>query len=119
MEDTIFRKPRAESRLTFRAREDLTQLDAVLIHLACESEDPHKMLIGKFIAEEKDRYAPTGPCLILNRGDFQELVDDLWNIGVRPRAARGSAGQLDAVQAHLKDFQRLVFEYHTTKKKGG
>lgn len=119
MEDRIFRKPTPESRLTFRAREDLTSLDLVNVTLACESEDPQKIIVGQFVANEKARYSAIGCSVTLERQDFQMLVDDLWNMGIRPRAARGSAGQLDAVQAHLKDMQQLVFEYHTTKKKGG
>ncbi len=50
------------------------------------------------------------PTLRLERSDAQQLVDALWEAGVRPTAGKGSAGQLDAVQAHLKDLQRLVFE---------
>lgn len=119
MEETIFRKPTEQSRLIFRAREDLSMLDMVDVTLVCEAADPHKMIVGKFLSEEQDRYRAIAPCLTLAAQDFQMLVDDLWTIGVRPRAARGSAGQLDAVQAHLKDMRDLVFEYHTTKKKGG
>lgn len=46
----------------------------------------------------------------LARSDAQSLMDGLWRCGLRPTEGAGSAGQLDAVQAHLKDLQRLVFE---------
>ena len=45
----------------------------------------------------------------LSATQAQQLMDELWDVGVRPTAGKGSAGQLEAVQAHLKDMQRLVF----------
>lgn len=40
----------------------------------------------------------------------QELMDTLWQCGVRPTEAKGSAGQLTAIQSHLADLQKLVFK---------
>lgn len=40
----------------------------------------------------------------------QKLMDDLWNCGLRPSEGTGSAGQLAAVQAHLKDFKTILFK---------
>lgn len=44
----------------------------------------------------------------LPEGACQQLADDLWDAGFRPRGAAGSAGQLDAVQAHLGDMRTLA-----------
>lgn len=38
----------------------------------------------------------------------QILIDDLWNIGLRPSDEVGSKGQLKATENHLKDMQELV-----------
>lgn len=40
----------------------------------------------------------------------QKLMDELWRCGLRPTEGTGSAGALAAVERHLKDLQRLVFE---------
>lgn len=40
----------------------------------------------------------------------QELVNCLWECGIRPAAAKGSAGQLTAVQYHLEDMRKMVFK---------
>lgn len=40
----------------------------------------------------------------------QRLMDDLWNVGIRPTEGHGSAGQLAATEAHLKDVQGLLRE---------
>jgi len=41
---------------------------------------------------------------------LQGLANDLWVLGHRPEAARGSVGQLQAVSAHLEDMRTLVFD---------
>ena len=50
------------------------------------------------------------PQLELNTSDAQSLMDQLWACGLRPTEGSGSAGALSAVQAHLADFRRLVFD---------
>ena len=45
-----------------------------------------------------------------DRGNVaQTLMDALWKSGLRPTEV-GSAGQLSAVQAHLEDMRKIVFE---------
>ncbi len=39
---------------------------------------------------------------------LQQLMDEMWRNGVRPSEGVASAGQIDAVQAHLRDMQALV-----------
>ena len=50
------------------------------------------------------------PFMELAPAAAQELMDDLWQCGVRPSEGSGSAGALAATERHLKDMQRLVFE---------
>lgn len=40
----------------------------------------------------------------------QDLMDQLWQCGIRPSEGSGSAGQLAAVQKHLEDMRTLVFK---------
>lgn len=40
----------------------------------------------------------------------QNLMDELWNCGLRPSEGTGSAGSLAATERHLKDLQRIVFK---------
>lgn len=37
--------------------------------------------------------------------DAQQLMDELWHVGLRPSEGTGSAGAMAATQAHLKDMQ--------------
>ena len=59
---------------------------------------------------EDDGATLQGPTMALTPEDAQQLMEDLWQCGIRPRQAAGSVGQLDAVNAHLQDMRRLVFE---------
>lgn len=49
-------------------------------------------------------------CLKMDPTSAQQLIDDLWDCGLRPSEGSGSAGAMMAVQNHLKDMQRLVFK---------
>ena len=61
---------------------------------------------------------PFPPTFILDNKAAQELMDDLWSCGLRPTEGTGSAGAMAAVQEHLADLRRLVFDhdYHVDKK---
>jgi hypothetical protein len=64
--------------------------------------------------------APEGgaiaPCFELDEMSVQQLFDDLWRIGYRPKCGEGSEGHLGATNRHLEDMRKLVFE-HTVQKK--
>lgn len=51
-------------------------------------------------------YAPVGFRLSMNAA--QCLMDDLFNAGVRPTEAAGTAGSMAATQAHLADMRVIV-----------
>lgn len=57
---------------------------------------------------------PTGawcaPCLEIPKEVAQMIVDNLWTIGIRPSEAKGSSGQLEAVQKHLTDMRTIAFD---------
>ena len=38
----------------------------------------------------------------------QRLMDELWNVGLRPSEGTGSAGSLAATQRHLNDIRAIV-----------
>jgi hypothetical protein len=50
------------------------------------------------------------PTFSLSMGAAQALMDDLWNVGLRPTEGTGSAGSLAATQRHLEDMRTLVFK---------
>ena len=53
--------------------------------------------------------APANPTFRLYGPEAQELMDMLWNCGLRPTQGKSSAGQLDAVERHLADMRAIAF----------
>ena len=50
------------------------------------------------------------PLIRLQQKEAQQLMNTLWDAGLRPAGAAGSAGQLGAVENHLADMRKIVFE---------
>lgn len=48
--------------------------------------------------------------LTIQKETAQSLMDQLWNLGIRPTEGHGSTGQLAATEAHLADMRALVFK---------
>lgn len=50
------------------------------------------------------------PSCSLSKDAAQELMDNLWQCGLRPSEGSGSAGALAATQKHLDDMRRVSFD---------
>lgn len=48
------------------------------------------------------------PMLMLGIQQAQQLMDELWQCGLRPTEGTGSAGSLAATERHLKDMQTIA-----------
>jgi hypothetical protein len=40
----------------------------------------------------------------------QDLINDLWRLGFRPHKDIASAGQLEAMTAHIQDLRDVIFK---------
>ena len=49
------------------------------------------------------------PTLELRLEEAQQLMDELWRVGLRPTEGTGSAGSLAATERHLRDMQSIAF----------
>jgi hypothetical protein len=70
--------------------------------------DPLQMRTLTPVERVSGEYRP--PFLSLSREDGQQLMDELWYVGLRPSEGSGSAGSLAATQRHLDDMRALVFK---------
>ena len=50
------------------------------------------------------------PAMTMEDSMGQDIMDQLWQCGIRPSEGTGSAGSLKATQMHLADMQKLVFK---------
>lgn len=68
---------------------------------------------------KREEYESTDPICKLSKTAAQQLMDDLWACGLRPSEGQGSAGQLAAVQDHLRDMRIIVgSKLHIQELKG-
>lgn len=51
---------------------------------------------------------PADPAVRLSREQAQQLMDGLWDCGIRPTQGSGSAGSLAATQKHLEDMRAIA-----------
>lgn len=56
---------------------------------------------------EEGHYIPAA--IVIDNTTAQQLMDQLWQCGLRPTEGTGSAGALAATQQHLEDMRRIVF----------
>lgn len=49
------------------------------------------------------------PTFRLDRASAQFLMEQLWQMGLRPRDGAGSLAHVDAMKDHLDDLRRIAF----------
>lgn len=69
---------------------------------------PEPMTMKVISAAEKPLHR-LEPVMRLDMSAAQKLMDELWNLGIRPTEGHGSTGQLAATQAHLQDMRTIAF----------
>lgn len=62
------------------------------------------------IQTNEELTCPLQPTTTLSPTAAQQLIDDLWDCGLRPSEGSGSAGAMAATERHLKDMRTLVFK---------
>ena len=60
--------------------------------------------------EGRSLVALRDPAFTLSFESAQRLMDELWRCGIRP-TEEGTAGQVAAMQAHLQDMRKIVFDF--------
>lgn len=49
------------------------------------------------------------PTFNLARDQVQDLFNELWRLGYRPKDGTGNSGHVEAIKFHLEDMRKLVF----------
>ena len=66
---------------------------------------PEDMIFTK-IENDGIVYSPT---FNITNNSAQNLMDELWQAGLRPSEGTGSAGSLRATEKHLEDMRKIAF----------
>lgn len=81
----------------------------IALHIA-ESTNSGTAVARPLVMTEISDAMQTAPCVRLTTTEAQALMDELWNVGLRPSEGSGSAGAMAAIQKHLEDMRTLVFQ---------
>ena len=104
-----------DEQITIRAGKNLCMLDgSVEIYITKTSvrdDRSRKRQVGeiKFVDAPDCKFAVISPALTIPLETAQQLMDEIWNCGIRP-TNHGSPGEMDAISYHLEDMRKLVFK---------
>lgn len=84
--------------------------DGISIYMRQRTVGQGALIAQKVKMEKLENNAPAEPMLRLSVHEAQQLIDELWQCGLRPTEGAGSAGAMAATQKHLEDMRTLVFK---------
>ena len=79
-------------------------------HVNITLQDGANHFAKNIVFEQIEDNAYIRPSLEIGIPAAQELMDDLWQAGLRPSEGTGSAGSLKATENHLKDMRKILFK---------
>ena len=81
------------------------------IELLVYEKSEGKLSVARAVQmEATEPGACVGPTMRLQMTEAQELMDSLWQCGLRPSEGTGSAGAMAATERHLADMQKIAFK---------
>lgn len=99
-------------KLRARRSDMCTEVDTVKFYLIQKLPDGRKA-VGRNITMETGKIGENREIesiLTLEMHEAQQLIDDLWETGLRPTEGTGSAGSMKAVQDHNKDMREVALK---------
>lgn len=57
-----------------------------------------------------DQRAYTAPATIIRYDEAQQLIDELWRVGLRPSEGTGTAGSLRQAEDHIASLKAIAFK---------
>jgi len=49
------------------------------------------------------------PLMLLENTEAQQLIQTLWDAGLRPNNGEGTSAQIESIKYHLEDMRKLAF----------
>lgn len=83
----------------------------IALYIAQKTLQPQSIAVAEPIelVPYEDEFRDPSPAMYMNETEAQVLIDSLWDCGLRPSEGSGSAGALLAIQGHLADMRKIVF----------
>jgi hypothetical protein len=71
-------------------------------------EDGKRAVVKNLTLETVEQGAYLEPTGTMDQQSAQELMDNLWECGLRPSEGAGSAGAMAATERHLADMRKIA-----------
>lgn len=103
-------------RRTLKAYIETSFFEGTRIHIAALEGDKMVAIAQPLVMQsvgEDSHGVNHPPCITLPNRDnslLQSLVDQAWDMGIRPRFAQETTPEVNAVKYHLEDMRRIVFK---------
>ena len=82
--------------------------DGISLHLREETQGMGLVVAQPLEMKQCEKGAYCEPFLRLRIHEAQQLIDELWQCGLRPSEGTGSAGSLKATENHLQDMRKIA-----------
>ncbi len=76
-----------------------------------QSPTPHKRIVTavEFTDSELDEGYCADPSFRIKREEAQQIINELWRIGFRPKNGNGAVAHTEALDKHLQDLRTIAF----------
>lgn len=99
---------RGDQRLEVMARREDWSI-GVSLYLRMKTEGLGECVAQPVEFKHHSKGYPYDPAIRLRIQEAQQLMDELWQCGLRPSEGTGSAGSLRATEKHLADMRTITF----------
>lgn len=96
------------SRVKIQCERKRWSKDIEVAVLVVDQDGRHSVAAPLVFSRLEEGQAIADPTFKLRNHEAQDLMDELWNCGLRPSEGTGSAGSLAATERHLKDMQTIA-----------
>lgn len=86
----------------------LFQMNRIGILVMTNMADGSQMIAEPLNLKRREPHTQIESTLTLSLEEAQHLADELWDCGIRPSGAAGSAGAMAAVERHLQDMRSIA-----------
>lgn len=90
--------------------QDNLSWDAVELFATSKVDGKRFILTTEFTQKELEPGYPfDGPTIRLAGDEAQQIMNELWRIGLRPKNGTGAVAHAEALEGHLKDLRTIAF----------
>ncbi len=90
--------------------QDNISWDAIELYASCKIDGKRFILTTDFTQKELEPgYMIDAPTLRLVGDEAQQIMNELWRIGIRPKNGSGAVAHTEAISAHLADMRTIAF----------